>query len=86
MVSNQVLGARVLAGLLIVSLGAAGCSHLRHHDTDTSAPPAAVTAAPSAGATASPAAPEMTATEAAISASSSAAAPRRAPSATRVRW
>ena len=76
MVSNQVLGARVLAGLLIVSLGAAGCSHLRHHDSDTSAPPAAVTAAPSAGATASPAAPEMTATEAAISGSSSAAAPQ----------
>jgi len=30
MVSNQVLGARLAAGLLILSVTVCGCSHLRH--------------------------------------------------------
>jgi hypothetical protein len=67
MVSNQVLGARVIAGLLTVSLGVAGCSHFRHHDAEA-APAPVVARAPATGAVATPAAPEMTATEAAIAA------------------
>jgi hypothetical protein len=67
MVSNQVLGARVIAGLLTVSLGVAGCSHMRHHDAEA-APAPVVASAPATGAVATPAAPEMTATEAAIAA------------------
>jgi LysM domain len=67
MVSNQVLGARVIAGLLTVSLGVAGCSHFRHHDAEAAPAPVAASA-PATGAVATPAAPEMTATEAAIAA------------------
>ena len=76
MVSNQVLGARIAAGILIVSLGVAGCSHTRHNEAE-SAPPPATVSSPSA-AQASAAAPEMTATEAAI-ARGSAPAPSGAP-------
>src|SRR5882762_8961980 len=55
MVSNQVLGARLAAGLLISAIAVCGCSHLRH--TDAGAPaPAPVTAA-SGDARAIPAAP-----------------------------
>ncbi|MBS0379311.1 MAG: LysM peptidoglycan-binding domain-containing protein [Proteobacteria bacterium] len=64
MVSNQLLGARVVAGLLIVSAGLAACSHLKSQP-QPSAPVAA--ASTQVAAQASPAAPEMTATEAAIS-------------------
>ena len=82
MVSNQVLGARLAAGLLIVAIAVCGCSHLRH--TDAGAPaPAPVTAA-SGNARAIPAEPQMTATEAAISAAgATAAAPAALPADTR---
>jgi hypothetical protein len=82
MVSNQVLGARLAAGLLIVAIAVCGCSHLRH--TDAGAPaPAPVTAA-SGDARAIPAEPQMTATEAAISAAgATAAAPAALPADTR---
>ena len=82
MVSNQVLGARLAAGLLIGAIAVCGCSHLRH--TDAGAPaPAPVTAA-SGDARAVPAEPQMTATEAAISAAgASAAAPAAPPADTR---
>ena len=82
MVSNQVLGARLAAGLLIVAIAVCGCSHLRH--TDAGAPaPAPVTAA-SGDARAIPAEPQMTATEAAISAAgATAAAPAAPPADTR---
>jgi LysM domain len=82
MVSNQVLGARLAAGLLIVAIAVCGCSHLRH--TDAGAPaPAPVTAA-SGDARAVPAEPQMTATEAAIGAAgATAAAPAAPPADTR---
>ena len=76
MVSNQVLGARGVAGLLILSLAVSGCSHFRHHEAEASAAPAPVAAQSSSGATLAQAAPqEMTATEAAISAGHAAPAP-----------
>jgi hypothetical protein len=82
MVSNQVLGARLAAGLLILSITVCGCSHLRHTEAGAAAP-APVAAAPGP-ARAVPAEPEMTATEAAISAAgASAAAPAAPPAATR---
>src|SRR5215472_1240552 len=80
MVSNQVLGARLGAGLLTLSLTLSGCA-LFHH----SKPAAAESPAPAAAASTSPAAetsaaPDMTATEAAVSnASAQAPAPARAP-------
>jgi LysM repeat protein len=82
MVSNQVLGARAVAGLLIAVL--AGCSHT-HHREAAQAAPASEVAAPAAGSTAAPAgqaagAQEMTATEAAIAAAGAGAAPAAAPS------
>jgi len=82
MLSNQVLGARLAAGLLISAIAVCGCSHLRH--TDAGAPaPAPVTAA-SGDARAVPAEPQMTATEAAISAAgATAAAPAAPPADTR---
>ena len=82
MVSNQVLGARLAAGLLILSVTVCGCSHLRH--TEAGAPAPAPVAAPPAPARAVPAEPEMTATEAAISAAgATAAAPAALPADTR---
>ena len=64
MVLNQVLGARSVAGLLILSLAVTGCSHFRSHEEAAPAPVQA--AQPVAQATA--AEPEVTATEAAIAA------------------
>jgi hypothetical protein len=82
MVSNQVLGARLAAGLLILSITVCGCSHLRHTEAGAAAP-APVATAPGV-ARAAPAEPEMTATEAAISAAgASAAAPAAPPAETR---
>src|SRR5580765_5281417 len=77
MVSNQVLGARAVAGLLILSLAVSGCSHFRHHEAEAQAPASApVAAQSSSGTTLAQAAPqEMTATEAAISAGNAAPAP-----------
>ncbi|MGH8306046.1 MAG: LysM peptidoglycan-binding domain-containing protein, partial [Steroidobacteraceae bacterium] len=68
MVSNQVLGTRLAAGLVTVSITLAGCAHFRHTRSTTAAQ-AAPPAQASAPAEASPA-PEaqMTATEAAINA------------------
>ena len=75
MVLNQVLGARGTAGLLIVSLAVAGCSHFRHHEAQVPAAAAPVAAQSSSGQTLAQAAPpEMTATEAAIAAGNAPAA------------
>jgi hypothetical protein len=63
MVSNQVLGARTVAGLLIVSLALYGCSHARHQDEAAAAPTPVTATAPAAQGAPS----DMTATEAAIS-------------------
>jgi len=83
MVSNQVLGARLAAGLLIGAIALCGCSHLRHTDAGAPAPAPAVTAAPG-DARAIPVEPQMTATEAAISAAgATAAAPAALPADTR---
>jgi hypothetical protein len=81
MVSNQVLGLRLVAGLLTVSFALAGCAHLRHGQAEAaSPPPAAEAAAPPAAGT--PQAPrEMTATEAAIAAAGAQASSAPAPSA-----
>src|SRR5215813_6874545 len=71
MVSNQVLEARAVAGLLVVCVALAGCSHFRHHEAAPApAPAAAATSAASSTseATASPAPQDMTATEAAVNA------------------
>jgi hypothetical protein len=82
MVSNQVLGARLAAGLLISAIAVCGCSHLRH--TDAGAPAPAPVSAASGDARAIPAEPQMTATEAAISAAgATAAAPAALPTDTR---
>jgi len=78
MVSNQVLGARLAAGLLIVSITVCGCSHLRHTHPQASAPAPVTQAAGEARAV--PAEEELTATEAAIrEAGATAAAPAAAP-------
>jgi LysM repeat protein len=71
MVSNQVLGARWVAGLLLLSLAVSGCSHTRSHEQAAPAP-TQVDTQPIAQASA--VAPEETATEAAI-ASGNAAPP-----------
>jgi hypothetical protein len=82
MVSNQILGARLGAGLLTLSLTLSGCA-LFHHST----PAAPESPAPAPAASASPAAetapaPDMTATEAAVAAAGSEApAPAPAPAA-----
>ncbi len=78
MVSNQVLGARLAAGLLIVSITVCGCSHLRRTQPQASAPAPVTQAAGAARAV--PAEEELTATEAAIrEAGATAAAPAAAP-------
>ena len=82
MVSNQVLGARATAGLVLLSLTVSGCAHLRH--TAPSAVEAGPPSAPSTAATATAAPPEMTATEAAIASAGTAAAPPAAAPATPV--
>jgi LysM repeat protein len=64
MVSNQVLGARAAAGLLILSLVVSGCAHF-HHDSESAPAAGPAATSTSTGATATPA-PDMTATEAAI--------------------
>jgi LysM repeat protein len=84
MVSNQVLGARAIAGAAIVSLALSGCALFHHAPPESpaasagpeaSAAPAATSSAAgvSAEATAAPAPQEMTATEAALTASPAAA-------------
>ena len=78
MVSNQVLGARLAAGLLIGAITLGGCSHLRHTEgTATTPAPAPVTQAVGE-ARAVPAEQDMTATEAAIAAAGASAAPAAA--------
>jgi hypothetical protein len=65
MVSNQVLGARTVATLLILSVALSGCSHARHQDQAATAPTPVTAAAPAVQAQGAPA--DMTATEAALS-------------------
>src|SRR5204862_6089288 len=67
MVSNQVLVARLAAGLLMLGFALSGCSHFRSHQqaSTESAAPATVSGSPSSG---TPAEPEVTATEAAANA------------------
>src|SRR6184192_3091976 len=77
MVSNQVLGARLAAGLLIVSIAVCGCSHLRRTQAQASAPAPVTQAAGEARAV--PVEPEMTATEAAINAAGATAVAPAAP-------
>ena len=67
MVSNQVLGARLGAGLLSLSLMLSGCALFRHSHPAQPAPAAATPAAsPSEPIAEAAPAPEMTATEAAV--------------------
>jgi LysM domain len=72
MVSNQLVAARLAAGLMIISITAAGCAHM--HQPAASAPPPAQAQAAAPAAETAPA-PEMTATEAAISAAGTQAQP-----------
>ncbi len=72
MVSNQLVAARLAAGLLILSIAVAGCAHTQRQPA--SAPPEAQ--APPAAQTAP--APEQTATEAAIAQAGTAAQPAAA--------
>jgi LysM domain len=66
MVSNQVLVARLAAGLLMVGFALSGCSHFRSHEAaPPSAAPVTVSGSQPSGA---PAEPEVTATEAAAAA------------------
>lgn len=65
MVSNQVLGARIAAGLVTVSLTLTGCSMFHRHSQPAAPQPAPV-ATTSAPAAETAAAPQMTATEAAV--------------------
>jgi hypothetical protein len=79
MVSNQVLGTRLTAGLLALSFALGGCSFFRHKSegAEPAAPAAATSSAPAAQ---TAAAPDTTATEAAIeSANAQAQAPAQAP-------
>jgi hypothetical protein len=62
MVSNQLLGARAIAALAVLTVAVSGCSHMRGTGEPAAAP------APVAAATAT-AAPDVSATEAAIAAS-----------------
>jgi LysM repeat protein len=70
MVSNQLLAARLAAGLLILSIAASGCAHM--HQPTSAQQPETQAAAPAAE---TAPAPEMTATEAAIAASGTEAQP-----------
>jgi len=80
MVSNQVLGTRLAAGLLTLSFTVTGCAHFRHSDSTAQPAAAAAPATPSAPAAEASAAPQPTATEAAIeSAAAQAQAPAQAP-------
>jgi LysM repeat protein len=62
MVSNQLLGARGAAALVVLAIAVSGCSHLRGTTEPTAAP------APVAAAATATAVPDMTATEAGIAA------------------
>lgn len=72
MVSNQVLGARAIAGAVILSLALSGCALFRHPapEAPEAAPAPAAASSSAAGApaeaTATPAPAEMTATESAL--------------------
>jgi LysM domain len=78
MVSNQVAGARVAAGLLVLSATLSGCSGTHSRQREPATPPVAQAQVDSQSAAAAPG--DMTATEAAINASPSGeAAPSAAP-------
>jgi hypothetical protein len=68
MVSNQVLGARASAALLLAALAVSACSHTRHHEATPA--PAPTVASTSTAAPAAAAAHDLTATEAAIASGS----------------
>src|SRR5262249_4097126 len=67
MVSKEVFGARVAAGLLVLSVAVSGCSSQRSRETESVAPPPAA----SAPASAQTVGQDLTATEAAIAANPS---------------
>ena len=69
MVSKEVFGARIAAGLLVLSITATGCSWRHSRENDTVAPPVAASA--SAPVQTAPVPDDLTATEAAIAASPS---------------
>jgi len=75
MVSNQVLGTRALAGLVVLSVVFSGCAHTRQGAAAPAAPASTAASAGSAPVAGGP--EEMTATEAAIAAAP--AAPEAAP-------
>ena len=76
MVSNQVLGARLGAGLLTLSLTLSGCALFHHSKPAATESPAPAPAASTSPAAETAPAPDMTATEAAVA---NAAAPAPAP-------
>jgi LysM repeat protein len=81
MVSNQVLGARLSAGLLTLSLTLSGCAMFHHSKPAAESPAPAPAASTSPAAEAAPA-PDMTATEAAVAnTGNEAPAPAPAPAA-----
>ena len=80
MVSNQVLGARLGAGLLTLSLTLSGCALFKHSKPAAPESSAAAPAASTSPAAATAPAPDMTATEAAV-ASAGSEAPAPAPAA-----
>ena len=82
MVSNQVLGARAVVGLLATFLAVSGCSHFEHHES-AAAPTAAVNPAPLPPGSVSAVPEDMTATQAAIAAGDIEHAPAGAPVDTR---
>jgi hypothetical protein len=82
MVSNQVLGARAVVGLLATFLAVSGCSHFEHHES-AAAPTAAVNPAPLPPGSVSAVPEDMTATQAAIAAGDIEHAPASAPVDTR---
>jgi LysM repeat protein len=77
MVSNQVVAARLAAGLLILSIAASGCAHM--HQSQAAAAPPATEAAPPPEAQTAPA-PAMTATQEGIAAAGTEAQPAPAAS------
>jgi len=81
MVSNQVLGARLGAGLLTLSLTLSGCALFHHSKPAAAESPAPAPAASTSPAAETSAAPDMTATEAAVASATQAPAPAPAPAA-----
>jgi LysM repeat protein len=79
MVSNQVLGARLGAGLLTLSLTLSGCAMFHHSKPAAAESPAAAPAVSTTPAAEAAPAPDMTATEAAVANTGTEAPPPPAP-------